>query len=170
MSISAHRTVKGIAAAVAVAVALLVPGTAHADDSASGAARGPSKITLGSSGVVAHVYSPFYRFSPGFKDAFSKIDFQMQTDGNMVVYSTGAGSHALWASNTARNPGAYLDLQTDGNLVVYSPDTPRRALWASNTAGCPTCVFAVQSDGNIVVYQQLAGGGLKVRWSPNTAY
>jgi hypothetical protein len=170
MSVSTNRTVGGLAAAAAVVLALVAPGTAHADASAGGASRGASTITIGASGVLAHVYEPFTRFSPGFKDAFGKVDFQMQYDGNMVVYSTGTGSRALWASNTAGNPGAYLDMQTDGNLVVYKPGNPRKALWSSTTAGCPTCVFAVQEDGNTVIYERLAGSDVRVRWTSNTAH
>jgi hypothetical protein len=52
----------------------------------------------------------------------------MQGDGNLVLYN--AGWTPLWASNTAGNPGAYLNIQDDGNLVVYSAsDQPLWARW-----------------------------------------
>lgn len=53
---------------------------------------------------------------------------RMQTDGNFVVY----GGQKIWSSNTAGNPGAYLEVQSDGNMVIYTKD--RRALWNTNTA------------------------------------
>jgi len=43
----------------------------------------------------------------------------MQADGNLVLYAP--GSVPIWASNTAGNDGAQLDMQTDGNLVVAGP-------------------------------------------------
>jgi hypothetical protein len=53
----------------------------------------------------------------------------MQQDGNLVVYN--ASAEAVWASNTAGNPGSRLVVQDDGNVVIYRPDgTP---VWASNT-------------------------------------
>ncbi|MEA2843373.1 MAG: serine protease, partial [Actinomycetota bacterium] len=52
----------------------------------------------------------------------------MQTDGNLVIYAPNypGGGIALWASNTAGNPGAMLLLQQDGcqgcdaNASIYS--------------------------------------------------
>jgi hypothetical protein len=40
--------------------------------------------------------------------------------------------NAIWATNTAGNPGAYLAVQNDGNLVVYNA-AGTKALWASGT-------------------------------------
>ncbi len=56
----------------------------------------------------------------------------LQTDGNLVIYPTSAGTGALWASNTAGNSGDVMFFQPDGNLVIYS--SYGKALWASNTA------------------------------------
>jgi hypothetical protein len=39
----------------------------------------------------------------------------------------------LWASNTAGNAGAYLEVQNDGNVVIYSASGA--ALWSTGTAG-----------------------------------
>ncbi|WP_425347904.1 hypothetical protein [Streptomyces roseochromogenus] len=58
----------------------------------------------------------------------------MQTDGNLVVYSS-TGS-ALWSTHTSGHTGAYALLQSDGNFVVYtSTGGPGKggALWASNS-------------------------------------
>ena len=53
----------------------------------------------------------------------------MQQDGNLVIYAP--GGRALWASNTAGNPGSRLVVQGDGNVMIYRPDG--RAVWATNT-------------------------------------
>lgn len=54
--------------------------------------------------------------------------FEMQGDGNAVIYVPGAG--ARWATNTSGNPGARMVMQNDGTLVVYAASG--RALWQSN--------------------------------------
>ncbi|WP_369390186.1 hypothetical protein AB5J72_22990 [Streptomyces sp. CG1] len=59
----------------------------------------------------------------------------MQSDGNLVVYSS-TGT-ALWSTHTSGHSGAYATEQSDGNFVVYTPSGgPGKggALWASNTA------------------------------------
>ena len=55
----------------------------------------------------------------------------MQGDGNFVLY-TSSGT-PVWASNTAGNSGAYLQVQNDGNVVVYSASGA--VLWSTGTAG-----------------------------------
>jgi hypothetical protein len=55
----------------------------------------------------------------------------MQGDGNFVVYAS-SGS-PVWASNTAGDTGAYLDVQNDGNVVIYSASGT--ALWSTGTSG-----------------------------------
>ncbi|MDT0464563.1 hypothetical protein [Streptomyces gibsoniae] len=58
----------------------------------------------------------------------------MQSDGNLVVYSS-TGS-ALWSTHTNGHSGAYALLQSDGNFVVYSSTGgPGKggALWSGNT-------------------------------------
>jgi hypothetical protein len=152
--------------ALVAAGALLTSGFATAPAVSAGSSCAPTTVLLPVSGVTAHEYSPFCRLSPPFRDTFAKVDFRMQDDGNMVVYSTGSGSRALWASNTAGHPGAYADIQSDGNLVIYDPT--RQVLWASNTAGRANCVLAVQSDGNVVLYQRTSGSGLRAIWATNT--
>jgi hypothetical protein len=56
----------------------------------------------------------------------------MQNDGNFVLYKPGEG--AVWASDTAGHPGAYLALQDDANLVIYWK-VGGSALWSSETNG-----------------------------------
>jgi len=77
--------------------------------------------------------------------------FEMQPDGNAVVYDLRKGARKpLWASNTG-GKGASAVMQTDGNLVVY--DANHHAVWASGTNGKgPALRAVIQTDGNFVVY------------------
>jgi hypothetical protein len=53
----------------------------------------------------------------------------MQPDGNFVIYDIEDGSPIpVWSTNTAGNPGAYLNLQDDGNMVIYSASNT--VLWS----------------------------------------
>lgn len=56
----------------------------------------------------------------------------MQNDGNFVLYKPDEG--AVWNSETAGHPGAYLWAQDDGNLVMYWK-VGGSALWSSETDG-----------------------------------
>lgn len=55
--------------------------------------------------------------------------FDVQTDGNLVIYN---GSNPIWASNTQNPSPAYLAVQDDGNVVYY--DNSGAPFWASNSA------------------------------------
>jgi len=115
----------------------------------------------------------------------------LQTDGNLVVYSS--GGTGLWYANSYGNPGATLALQDDGNLVIYS--TTSTAVWATNTTGASTCVvqtaidavhqglitpggclmsanhkfeLLMQPDGNLVLYEYLSGLNQAI-WASNTS-
>ena len=56
----------------------------------------------------------------------------MQTDGNLVIYTS--GGKPVWASNTnGTGNNNTLVMQTDGNLVIYT--SGGKPVWASNTAG-----------------------------------
>jgi hypothetical protein len=96
----------------------------------------------------------------------------MQTDGNLVLYYKTAGSPE-WASNTAGNSGAFLDLKATGYMAVY---TPSGALaWVPDEPGINSDndiipVLVVQNDGNVVLYrtQQNSSGGASVLWASNT--
>ncbi|MBV8884893.1 MAG: hypothetical protein JO235_12985 [Chroococcidiopsidaceae cyanobacterium CP_BM_RX_35] len=57
----------------------------------------------------------------------------MQTDGNLVIYGN---SQAIWASGTAGNPGAFLQVQDDGNVVIYS--SMGQPLWTTSTVSVST--------------------------------
>lgn len=87
------------------------------------------------------------------------ITLHMQSDGNLVLYKNGP---AVWASNTAGNPGAWLAMQSDGNLVIYSAAGP--ALWYTRTDGNSGSHMRLEADGNLVVY---APSG-SVLWSSGT--
>jgi len=53
----------------------------------------------------------------------------MQPDGNFVVYDLQEGfAIPVWSTNTAGNPGAYLNVQDDGNMVIYSASNA--VLWS----------------------------------------
>lgn len=53
----------------------------------------------------------------------------MQSDGNMVVYST--DRQVMWTTHTPGHDGAHFEMQDDGNLVIY--DSAGSAIWDSNT-------------------------------------
>ena len=66
----------------------------------------------------------------------------MQTDGNLVLYSS--NGTPLWNAGTNGNNNAYLNLQTDGNLVLYSSNgTP---LWNTGTVHVPNLLYYVNNS------------------------
>ncbi|MGW4561272.1 hypothetical protein ACWEN3_02335 [Streptomyces sp. NPDC004561] len=105
----------------------------------------------------------------------------MQTDGNLVVYSS-TGS-ALWSTHTNGHSGAYFMVQDDGNMVVYAPGTGG-ALWSDGTYARSTKIgsgqklqggwwaqtqytrLVMQPDGNFVIYRKHDG---KAIWSAGTS-
>ena len=50
---------------------------------------------------------------------------------SFVLYTSSGAP--VWASNTAGNAGAYLDVQNDGNVVINSASGS--VLWSTGTAG-----------------------------------
>jgi len=102
----------------------------------------------------------------------------MQTDGNLVIYTS--GPHPIWASGTNGSPNSHFIIQNDGNGVIYRPDN--HAVWATNTwlPTGPTAqgdtmhpgqvlnpgqhltsaggryTFVYQGDGNLVLYDGTA--------------
>ena len=72
----------------------------------------------------------------------------MQADGNLVLSWEG---HPLWASNTAKHPGALLAMQADGDLVVYQGNRP---IWTSGTdrGGNARYYLSLQDNGNVTIY------------------
>jgi subtilase family serine protease len=109
----------------------------------------------------------------------------MQTDGNLVVYSS-TGT-ALWSTHTNGHSGAYFLVQDDGNLVVYGsgggPSTGG-SLWSDGTyvhsatigsgqklkggwwAQAKYTRLVMQPDGNLVMYRKRDG---KAIWSTGTS-
>jgi hypothetical protein len=95
----------------------------------------------------------------------------MQSDGNLVVYSTGQTNgrgrdFPIWASNTngkGSKPFRAV-MQKDGNFVVY--DGTNSPKWASNTNGRANEPFnlIMQDDGNLVLYAK----DNKPIWASNT--
>ena len=85
----------------------------------------------------------------------------MQGDGNLVLSWEG---HPLWASNTAKHPGAFLAMQADGDLVVYQGDRP---IWSSGTdhGGNGRYYLSLQDNGNAMIYS----AARKAIWATNTA-
>lgn len=96
--------------------------------------------------------------SLGSPDGTLRLTYQ--SDGNLVLY---AGSHALWATNTAGRTAGGLILHPDGNLVVF--DAAGDPAWASGTADARASAV-LQDDGNFVVY---AGNG-KPLWASGTRF
>lgn len=111
-----------------------------------------------------------------FNSANGQILVVMQADGNLVQYLVGAGGSqaAVWASNTAGNPGASVTMQTDGNLVVQAA-TGGDVLWASNTWGNGGAVAAISTFGAFTVATAAANGtliwdSLATGWSAATQW
>src|SRR5205807_6185973 len=67
----------------------------------------------------------------------SHVRAVMQSDGNLVVYSS--ANKPLWQSRTAGHPGAGLVLQNDGNAVIRT--SGGGVLWSSGTANPPRRVL-----------------------------
>jgi len=112
-----------------------------------------------------------------------RFDLVMQTDGNLVLYrnsdskslwatGTTGGSRAImqgdgnfvryassgvpvWASNTAGNNGATVQLQNDANLVIYKAGTP---IWASRTtdliAGSPVRTVRYENHDGVTLFSE----------------
>jgi len=81
-----------------------------------------------------------------------QYSFNVQIDGNLVVYQNGAGGRAAtWQSGTdSKGSGSKFILQDDGNLVFYS--TSGNAIWASSTEDPNADFLVMQDDGNLVLY------------------
>lgn len=104
---------------------------------------------------------------PGWylQSANRKYKLTMQTDGNLVLYSS---NKAIWTSATNGNRNAEAVLQSDGNFVVYS--AAGKALWNTRTSRnvVGANVLTLQNDGNLVMYFY-ADKVTQVRWQTKTA-
>jgi hypothetical protein len=93
-----------------------------------------------------------------------KFEAEMQTDGNFVIYQTGASRVAIWATGTNGKgaPPYRLAMQPDSNLVVYGGTA---ALWASGIrTGTAPYTLIMQDDGNLVIYDSTK----RAIWASNT--
>lgn len=84
----------------------------------------------------------------------------MQGDGNFVIYRN---ESAVWSSNTAGHPGAYLVQQDNGNLVVWGPDIKplwmsHQCLWPATDCACGSCPAGQRCQ---LVCQQSGGCALR---------
>jgi surface antigen len=132
------------------------------------AKSGPVTVTAkaGHGRSSAFTVTPAQTLEPGetlpSADALSSKDghftLAMQANGNLVYGVTGAG-HALWASRTAGNPGAYLTMLSHGNLVVYSA-SGAMTLWSSKTSGHGPARLVAQTNGNLIIYE-----GSRATWA-----
>ena len=86
----------------------------------------------------------------------------MQTDGNLVLYSSGNPVWASWWLGVPLIPGTRAVMQPDGNFVMYPPTGP--GLWSTVTAGWHGSQILLQSDGNLVVYDS----NRVARWASGT--
>jgi hypothetical protein len=121
------------------------------------AASAALALTLVSAGLIAGLAGPASAASsvlaPGQELTASQeltagpYVLIMQGDGNLVEYN---GGTALWATDTAGQPGNWAIMQTDGNLVVYGAQNQVR--WSSGTWGYSGTDLVLQTDANVVEY------------------
>jgi len=100
------------------------------------------------------------RLEPGehLRSASGDITFDMQSDGNLVLYNYG---DIKWQTYTEGKTGAYAVFQTDYNFVLY--DASGSPLWSSGIHSGAARV-TLQDDGNLVIYSS-AG---KALWATGT--
>ena len=98
-----------------------------------------------------------------------QYELLMQGDGNLVLYAQ--NGNALWSSNTAGNPGAFLRLQANGYMAVINNANVTQ-LWPTGNdffQGTPNPNLVLQDDGNLVLYGYGTGGGVPyAAWSTGT--
>jgi hypothetical protein len=93
--------------------------------------------------------------------ASNAVRFEVQNDGNMVIYQTNWNDKVLWESATA-GTGSHLELQGDGNLVLYSDSG---VMWSTSTDSGARLVM--QDDCNLVLYKQDASA--PAAWASDTS-
>jgi hypothetical protein len=126
--------------ALAAVSALVVAGLMSA--SAPGGAATAGAIALGT------------RMTPGQSvlSANGSHQLVMQSDGNLVVYSS--DGRALWTSRSAGRGAAFV-AGADGNLAVV--DRTGHPVWTSATGRKGAGRLLVQNDGNVVLYRNSGG-------------
>ncbi|MEY9930732.1 hypothetical protein ABH926_005379 [Catenulispora sp. GP43] len=140
--------------AAASLTTVATPAIAHAD--------GPRYYCTNTDVQYDREFPAGYTFTSGSGYCTALYAFDMQPDGNLVLYNE-LSNRAVWSTGTFNHGGAYAEFQTDGNLVVYQGSS---ALWSSHTYGWLNAHFAVQQDGNLVIYSE----GGDVLWASNTQY
>jgi hypothetical protein len=80
------------------------------------------------------------------KSSDGRFTLQMQTDGNLVLYSPSA---AVWASNTANMD--YVVFQGDGNLVGYRDGQSPLAVWSSGTPNQGATSVILENWGRLAI-------------------
>jgi hypothetical protein len=110
----------------------LTPGQALGHDQAVTSCDGRFRLVHQGDGNVVLYQGQQALWATG-TDRRATETFEMQGDGNLVLYEP--GRKAIWSSRSSGRPGSYLVVQDDGNAVVYLPNStdPRDALWSSKT-------------------------------------
>jgi len=116
-----------------------------------------------------HRLNPGGSLTPGQSIYSDDGDYQfiLQSDGNLVLYYVGGGSHdKIWASGTDGTAVKEADMRTDGNLVLVKYD----GSWACTTGtnNHPGAYLSVQNDGNLVIYPHGDGDRLWASKSGDT--
>lgn len=74
-----------------------------------------------------------------------------QTDGNLVLSSTGSNARALWASGPLRSDAARCVILADIQLFTLSD--PQYAYWSTPIFSKCQYSWVLQNDGNLVRYE-----------------
>ena len=84
---------------------------------------------------------------------------QLQTDGNLALYTGADMSEAIWSTQTAGSASTKLVHAADGAWhLLRSNDS---LVWASPTGGNPGSFMMVQDDGNVTVH---TADGSRLLW------
>lgn len=120
-------------------------------------------LALDEEPAAAAWFSEGFQLNAGQSIWHGSYFLTMQTDGNLVLYSSGpGGAVAIWHAGTFNNPGARAIFQSDGNLVVYSAQNI--PLWHTQTHGSGD-TLVLSADGNMTIFSASS----QIRWSTNTS-
>lgn len=114
---------------------LAVAATALTPAVAAHAAAGGDELTSGQT------------LTSGQELVHGNFELVMGADGNLVNKACG---HAIWASGTPGNSGAYLIMGTGGNLKIIS--TSGATVWSTGTGGHSGADAILGADDNLGVY------------------
>ena len=159
-----RRPARSLARYQALAVAglvLAVLAPAAPSDAATGAHRVATSPGSRSSQGTELVAGTELKSGSWLASSNGEYRLVMRADGNLVLYWAG---RPMWASNTAKHPGAVLAMQADGNLVVYQGNRP---IWSSGTGrgGNALYYLSLPDNGNVTIYSPAR----KPVWVTNTA-